>query len=82
MKRFVTYALFMVLSAVSCREKIDVPVADEIAFSAPEVAETKSILITDKTEMVSGAVVITVHFHIIHKQAVLTHAPVLVRNIS
>lgn len=54
MKRFVTYALFMVLSAVSCREKIDVPVADEIAFSAPEVAETKSILITDKTEMVSG----------------------------
>lgn len=55
MKRFVTYALFMVLSAVSCREKIDVPVADEIAFSAPEVAETKSILITDKTEMVSGA---------------------------
>ena len=55
MKRFVTYALFMVLSAVSCREKIDVPVVDEIAFSAPEVAETKSILITDKTEMVSGA---------------------------
>ena len=55
MKRFVTYALFMVLSAVSCREKIDLPVADEIAFSAPEVAETKSILITDKTEMVSGA---------------------------
>lgn len=54
MKRFVTYALFMVLSAVSCREKIDVPVVDEIAFSAPEVAETKSILITDKTEMVSG----------------------------
>lgn len=54
MKRFVTYALFMVLSAVSCREKIDVPVADEIAFSAPEVAETKSILITDMTEMVSG----------------------------
>ena len=54
MKRFVTYALFMVLSAVSCREKIDVPVVDEIAFSAPEVAETKSILITDKTGMVSG----------------------------
>ena len=55
MKRYFTYILVTVLSAVSCRKEPVVQLApEEISFAAPAVAETKSVLITGVEGMVSG----------------------------
>ena len=55
MKRFVIYIILLILSAVSCRKepviKNDVAA---ISFAAPDVAVTRSILITDMSEMKAG----------------------------
>ena len=55
MKRCVTYIILLMISVVSCRKE---PVIKndmaEISFAAPDVAMTKSILITDIKDMKSG----------------------------
>lgn len=49
------YIFLIVFSAVSCRkEPVVQPAPEEISFAAPAVAQTKSVLITDVTGMVSG----------------------------
>ena len=55
MKRCVTYIILLMISVVSCRKEpaIKNDMA-EISFAAPDVAMTKSILITDIKDMKSG----------------------------
>lgn len=55
MKRLLAYIIILVLSAVSCRkEPVITNDTAAISFAAPDVAQTKSILITDMKEMKSG----------------------------
>lgn len=55
MKRIFKYMLLAVLSAVSCGKEPVVQHGDEeISFAAPSIAETKSVLIKDKSGMVSA----------------------------
>lgn len=52
MKRIFTY-LLLAFSVLSCREKEVLPVIDpaDIKFSVPKVADTKSVLIEDKSQL-------------------------------
>lgn len=53
--RHFIYIFLIAFSAVSCRkEPVVQPAPEEISFAAPAVAQTKSVLITDVTGMVSG----------------------------
>lgn len=56
MKKIFTY-LILVLSVVSCREKHVHPevMPAAISFASPEVMQTKSVLVEDKSQLVTGA---------------------------
>lgn len=54
--RHFIYIFLIVFSAVSCRkEPVVQPTPEEISFASPEVAQTKSVLITDVEGMKSAA---------------------------
>ena len=57
MKKLFTYFIFL-FSLLSCREKIEHhdPVPEAISFAVPGVAQTKSVLIEDESQLVIGNV--------------------------